>query len=252
MISQATVSELTQPEPSLLKRSLNYGKTVSQFATIQVIVQAIGFWSGILLVHLLSTREYAYFTIANTMQGTLNVLADIGISVGVVSIGGKVWQDRDRFGQLINTALQLRRWLGAASILVVTPVLYFMLVRNGAPPIYSSLLILLLLLGLGLQLSIGVLSAVPRLYSNIRLIQGLDFVGMIARLALILGLSLVFLNAGIALCIGSVTLLLQYWILHRYVRKAINLRAPVSEEDRGAMLGFIRKLAANAAFYCFQ
>ena len=88
--------------------------------------------AGILLVRCLEQREYAYFTIANTMQGTINLLADIGISIGLVSIGGRVWHDRHRFGELINTALQMRRKLGAVAILVVTPVLYFMLVKNGA------------------------------------------------------------------------------------------------------------------------
>jgi len=50
---------------------------------------------------MLEQREYAFFTIANTMQGTLNLLADVGISVGLVSIGGRVWQDRPRL-QPIN------------------------------------------------------------------------------------------------------------------------------------------------------
>jgi len=44
------------------------------------------FLSGILLIRMLEQREYAFFTIANTMQGTLNLLADIGVSVGLVSI----------------------------------------------------------------------------------------------------------------------------------------------------------------------
>jgi hypothetical protein len=60
----------------------------------------VGFASGILLIRGLEQTEYAYFTIANTMQGTINVLADMGVSIGLMSIGGRVWQDRHRFGQL--------------------------------------------------------------------------------------------------------------------------------------------------------
>src|SRR5438477_1228719 len=65
-----------------LRRLIRSGRIVGSFVTVQVIVQVIGFLSGILLVRTLDQREYAYFTIANTMQGTLNLLADIGISVG--------------------------------------------------------------------------------------------------------------------------------------------------------------------------
>jgi hypothetical protein len=78
-----------------------------------MLVQLIGFAAGILLVRQLDQHEYALFTIANTMQGTINVLADIGISIGLISIGGRVWQDRNRFGELISTGLKLRRKLGA-------------------------------------------------------------------------------------------------------------------------------------------
>ena len=56
------------------------------------------------------------------MQGTINLLADIGISIGLVSIGSRVWHDRRRFGELINTALHMRRKLGGIAIIVVTPV----------------------------------------------------------------------------------------------------------------------------------
>src|SRR6476469_43386 len=98
----------------------------------------ISFLSGILLIRRLDQREYAYFTIANTMQGTLNVLADIGISIGLVSIGGRVWHDRHRFGQLVNTALGLRRKLGFVAVIVVVPILYYLLVKNGASATYAA------------------------------------------------------------------------------------------------------------------
>ena len=72
-----------------LRRLIRGGRVVDSFVAVQVIVQLLGFLSGILLIRILEQREYAFFTIANTMQGTLNLLADVGISVGLVSIGGR-------------------------------------------------------------------------------------------------------------------------------------------------------------------
>ncbi|MFN2477056.1 MAG: lipopolysaccharide biosynthesis protein [Chthoniobacterales bacterium] len=248
-ISPPLLEEGSMP---FVRRALTRARVVGSFAAVQGIVQLISFLSGILIVRHLEQREYAYFTIANTMQGTLNILADIGISVGLVSIGGKVWQDPHRFGQLVNTALALRRKLGLVAVVVVTPVLYSMLVRNGASVPYTLTLVALILGGLLVQLSLGVLSVVPRLRSDVGKIQVIDFTGAVARLIALLAVIFVFLNAGVAVALGSAMLLLQYWLLRRYVTRVIDLQAPENAEDRVAMRGYIRSLAANAVFYCFQ
>jgi len=235
-----------------IRHALQRARIVGNFAIVQAVVQIIGFLSGILLVRTLEQREYAYFTIANTMQGTINLLADIGISVGLVSIGGRVWQDRYRFGQLISTALSVRRKLGAVAIIIVTPVLYFLLVKNGASFFYTAVLVFVVLAGLLIQLSLGVLDVVPRLRSDVARIQSIDLTGAIARLLVLVTLMYFFLNAGVAVAVATAALLLQYAMLRKYVAGVIDLDAPENAEDRAAMFGFIRKLAANAVFYCLQ
>jgi O-antigen/teichoic acid export membrane protein len=248
-ISPPVLNEASTP---IIRLALHRARAVGNFAVVQAIVQVVGFLSGILLIRHLDQREYAYFTIANTMQGTLNTLADIGISVGLVSIGGRVWQDRHRFGQLVKTASHLRRKLGAISAVVITPILFFMLLKNGAPTPYTFVLIALVLAGLSVQLALGVLGVVPRLLSDIRRIQTIDLVGASVRLLILVALMFLFLNSAVAVAVGSATLYLQYWMLRRYAARVIDLDAPENEEDRSAMQHFIRKLAANAVFFCFQ
>lgn len=252
MISSPPAQSPVTPTPAGHGRALLFARRVGHFASVQVVVQLIGFATGILLVRRLEQHEYALFTIANTMQGTINVLADIGISIGLVSIGGRVWQDGHRFGELISTGLKLRRKLGAAAIVGVTPLLYYMLVRNGASILYTSILIVAVLGGLFVQLSLGVLDVVPRLRSDIRQIQKIDLTGALARLAVLGGLTLIFLNAGVAVVVGSGALLLQYLLLRRYAARVIDLHADENPEDRKAMVGFIRHQAANAIFFCLQ
>lgn len=248
-ISPPVLDESSTP---LIRRAFYHARVVGNFAFIQAIVQCVGFLSGILLVRSLDKHEYAYFTIANTMQGTMNLLADIGISVGLISIGGRVWQDRHRFGQLINTALGLRKKLGAVAILFVTPILFVMLVKNGAPVPYTGLLIALVLIGVLTELSIGVLGVIPRLRSDITVIQRIDLTGAVTRLLLLVGLMFVFLNAGVAVGVASAVLLLQYTLLRRYAAKIVDLDAPENAEDRHAIVKLIKHLAANAVFYCLQ
>jgi len=236
----------------VLRRAFDHARRVGNYAVVQAVVQLLAFTSGILLVRWLPQREYAYFTIANAMQATLNVLADIGISVGVISIGGRVWQDRHRFGQLINTGLIVRRRLAVFAFLIVAPLLYGMLVRNGASPLYTLLLIAIVLIGFSVQLSIDVFVVVPRLRSDIARIQTIDFVCAITRLALIVGLIYVFTRAGLAVAIASATFFLQYVLLRTYAAKVIDLNAGENPEDRREIVRLTKKLAANAVFYCLQ
>ncbi len=249
-ISTPVLDESSTP---ILRRAFYHARIVGNFALVQAAVQIIGFLSGILLVRWLPQQEYAYFTIANTMQSTINLLADIGISVGLISIGGRVWQDPHRFGELINTGLGVRRKLGAFAILIITPVLYFMLIKNGAPFLYALTLIAVVLAGLLIQFSLGVLGVVPRLRADVSRIQVIDFSGAIVRLILLVGLAYVFLlNAGLAVAVASATLLLQYAMLRHYAVRVVDLSAAENPEDRRTIMDLVRKLAANTVFYCFQ
>jgi hypothetical protein len=248
-ISQPLLNEATTP---VIRRALQRAKIVGNFAFVQGVVQVVTFASGILLVRWLDQSEYAFFTIGSAMQGTINVIADMGISIGLLSIGGRVWQDRHRFGQLITTANNFRRRLGIAAIIIVGPILYWLLTRNGASPLYAALLIAAIVLGLFVQFSLGVLAVVPRLRSDVSQIQKIDLTGAIARLIVLSACAFVFLNAGLAVLISSMAFLLQYWLLRRYAARVIDFKAPENAEDRTAMIGFIKNQAANAVFYCLQ
>ena len=239
-------------KPIILTRAFDQARRIGNYVLVQAAVQIMAFASGILLVRWLPQREYAFFTIANAMQATLMLLADIGISTGLISIGGRIWQDRHRFGQLINTGLAVRRKLAFVSIIVVAPILYAMLAKNGATPIYVLLLIGLVLASFSIQLSIDVFSVVPRLYSDILRIQKIDLTCATVRLVLILGVAYLFATAGVAVAIASATFLLQYFLLHSYAAQVVDLSANENAEDRREIVDLIKRLAANALFYCFQ
>jgi len=243
---------LDEGSTPILRRAFDQARRISNYALVQAAVQIIAFSSGILLVRWLPQREYAYFTIANAMQATLMLLADIGVSVGLISIGGRVWQDRHRFGELINTGLAVRKKLAAVAAILVAPILYAMLTRNGASSIYTLLLIAVVLAGFSIQLSVDIFSVVPRLRSDIGRIQKIDFTCAIVRLLLILGLVYLFATAGLAVAIASATFLLQYFLLRAYAAKVVDLKANENAEDRHEIVRLIKNLAANAVFYCFQ
>ena len=69
-----------------------WASKLSKYISAQLLVQFFGLACGILLIRNLSKQEYAYFTLANSLQGSMNVLASSGIISALSAIGGKVWQ----------------------------------------------------------------------------------------------------------------------------------------------------------------
>jgi O-antigen/teichoic acid export membrane protein len=248
-VSTPVLDESSTP---ILRRAFDQARRIGNYALVQAAVQIIAFSSGILLVRWLPQREYAYFTIANSMQATLMLLADIGVSVGLVSIGGRVWQDRHRFGELVKTGLAVRKKLAAAAAIIVAPILYAMLVRNGASSVYTLSLIAFVLVGFSIQISVDIFSVVPRLRSDIGRIQKIDFTCAIVRLLLIAGLVYLFATAGLAVAIASASFFLQYFLLRSYAAKVVDLNASENAEDRHEIVRLIKSLSANTLFYCFQ
>jgi O-antigen/teichoic acid export membrane protein len=227
-------------------------KILSKFVLVQLCVQVLGLANGILLVRALDQQQYAYFTIANTMQGTMNILADSGISSAITSVGGKLWQDRYRFGQLINTAMLLRRYFALIAVVVVTPLLIWMLVGNGSSIVYAVFITVGVLVGLNFQLTASVLGVVPRLHSQLNRIQNIDLIAAFSRLIFLVVALFIFLDAGVAIYIASIVFALQHFVLNRWVGDNIDQKAPVNEEDKAAILKIVKPQTPNAIFYCVQ
>ena len=225
---------------------------LTRFLSLEILVQAVGFAAGVLLVRVLPKAEYAYFTIANTMQQTMNLLADNGISSGLTAIGGRVWNDRSRFGQLLNTAMRLRRVFALLAIVIVTPILAWMLTSAGATPGLTTLICAAVLLALYFQLAIGVLIVAPLLHLEANRVQGLNFWSALLRLALIAGAYVLFLNTVVALVAAAVSFAFQEWLLRRWLPRYADTKARQNPADRKEILAIVKSQAPNAIYYCVQ
>lgn len=231
---------------------LSWTKLLTRFLSMEVLVQGIGFASGLFLVRVLPKAEYGLFTIANTMQQTMNLLADNGISSGLTAIGGRVWHDRFRFGQLLHTAMRLRRVLALITVVVVTPILMWMLISNGATFSYAGAISAVALLGLYFQLTVGVLIVAPRLHLDVNRIQLMGVWSAALRFALIATAYTALLNTAVALLAGTISFAFQEILLRRWVPKHADMRAPANADDRAEILKIVRTQAPNSIYYCVQ
>ena len=146
---------------------LNWGKLISITGLSQILIQAIGFISGILIIRLMPVEEYALYTLANTMLGMMTVLSDGGITTGVMSEGGKVWKDNDKLGLVLSTGLKLRKKFAIISLAITLPVLVYLLLKNNASWLTTIMIVLSIIPAFYASLSDSLLSVVPRLHQAI-------------------------------------------------------------------------------------
>lgn len=229
-----------------------WAKTISKFFSVQLLVKALGMIIGIIIIRNLSKEDYAIFTISNSMQGLMNTFADVGVSAGLLNLSGQVWRDRHRFGELINTAMELRQWFAVISITIISPILVWLLIKNNASPIYIILITIAIVVELYFYLKIQVLQVVPQFHSQIAFLQKLDLTANVTRFTMILIASLINLNAFIAIIISTITSGFQSLLLQKNIGKQIDTKAPVNQEDRKNILKTVKTISPNIAFYAFQ
>jgi O-antigen/teichoic acid export membrane protein len=225
----------------------------ARFASVQVVVQILSFASGILLVRWLDKPQYALFTIFGMIQGTMNVLADNGVNIALLAEGGRLCHDRTAFGRLINSALPIRRILGAIALVIMLPIGYRLMRESGASVSISIALLLFLAATLHFSLVTGVLGVVPRLLRQFSRLQNLDLISAAGRLAL-LGLMAWFLvlNVVTAATVAALAAVAQYFVLRHWTALDVDVHAPASLADRTAILGVVKRLTPNTLFYCVQ
>jgi O-antigen/teichoic acid export membrane protein len=229
-----------------------WAPVLATFLSVQILVQALSMVAGILLVRSLSQREYAFYTMANTMQATLILLADIGTTSALTATGGQVWQDRHRFGALIQTGQQIRRLLAAGSFLVVLPIIEWMLIRNGASPVYALGLGLIVMMGAGFRLTGDVLAVVPKIHGHLGRLQRIELLSGLLRFCGTVVACLIYVNAALGVLAASLPLGVQILLLRRWAAEGADLQASANADDRKTIWRIVRHQAPNTIYYCIQ
>lgn len=231
---------------------LEWGKLVTITGSAQVLIKALALISGILVIRLLSMQEYAFYTLANTMLGTMTVLADGGIATGVMAHGGKVWQNPQKLGAVLATGLHLRKKFAVGSILVAAPVLFFLLKHHGASWLMAFLLMLSLIPAFLTSLSGTILEIAPKLRQDIVPLQKNQLEVNVGRFIILLLTLFAFPLAYIAIFSSSLP---QIWANLR-LRKISSGYAdwmqkpdPVVQEE---IIAIVKRVLPGAIYYCMS
>src|SRR5262245_34374806 len=225
---------------------------VTEFGLVQGFVQLFLAAAGLIIVRAMPKSEYAIFASTNSMQVASTQLADLGVGIGVRSIGGRVWSDQFRLGQLLNTALGLRRQFVLLSLMACLPIMAWLLRHNGAGVLETCVLCLTVAAGVIALLGASVWSISLLLHGDYRRVQKLDVANAGFGFALIGSLALTRIIAFLAALVGAVGDWVQVLFLRRLARELADAAAPANPDDRRELLRLSMKWLPNTIFYCFQ
>lgn len=237
---------------SLYAKVVYWFKLVALTGGAQVVVQGAGLLTGILIIRLLPTREYAYYTLANTVLGMMTMLSDAGISSGVMAQGGKVWQDRTALGVVLASGLNLRKKFALLALAIGVPMLVFLMHRNGADWLTTSLVIVMLIPSFLAALSDTLLEVSPKLHQQIGPLQRNQTEVSVLRLFLS-GVSLFVLPfTAVALLINGATRIYGNQKLRVISSAYADKDAQPDPQVQQEIVRVVKRILPPMLYYCFS
>jgi len=234
------------------QRSLQWGKLFTITGGSQLLVQALGFLSGIVLIRKLPMQEYAYYTIANTMFATMTVLADAGVGAGVMSQGGKVWQDSKRLGVIVSTGLALRKRFALVSLAAIIPLLLWLLTHHGASWTWAIIISASLIPAFLAALSDSLLEIAPKLHQDIVPLQKNQISTAVARFGLTICLALIFPWAAIGLLAAGISRAWANIRLRKIAAQHTDVQQQPDAEVRSNILKVVKRSLPTSIYYCIS
>lgn len=233
-------------------RGINLVKLISVVGSFEILLKGIGFVSGILIVRLLPIQEYAFYTLANTMLGTLIVVTDGGISNGIMSLSGKVWQDPKKLGVILATGLDLRRKFAFVTLLIAIPIMFYLLMLNKASWLTALLILLSLIPAFYADLSDSLLEITPRLHQDIITLQKNHLVVVSGRLLLTVFTVFIFPWTFVILLASGIPRIYGNYKLKKINAKFVDTNQIPDPLVRKEILRIVARIMPNIIFFAFS
>ncbi|MFT3919789.1 polysaccharide biosynthesis protein [Cloacibacterium sp.] len=231
---------------------LKWVKLFSITGFVQILIQVIGFIAGILIIRLLSVEEYALYTLANTMLGTMTVLANGGLSTGVMALGGKNWDNREKLSKIISTGMILRKKFGILSLLISLPILIYLLREHQVSWFISLLISASIIPAFYASLSDSLLETIPKLKQDIIPLQKNQLQVAIFRAFLNAILLFIFPITSIALIANGLPRIYGNIKLKKLISKHVDIIKKISPEVEKELTIIVKRVIPGAFYFAFS
>jgi O-antigen/teichoic acid export membrane protein len=233
-------------------KAMQWGKLISITGGAQIAIQIVSFICGILIIRNFTISEYALYTLANTMLGAMNILADGGIISGVTAEGGKVWQDKDKLGVVIATGMNLRKKFALGSIVIAGSVLFYLLMRSNASWYYAFLILVALIPVFYANLSDSMLEIAPKLHQDLRPLQKNQLFANFGRLLLTVSSVFFFPFVPIALLATGIPRIIANFKLKKNSDTSVEPNQKVSAPVKATILKIVKRILPGEVYNIFS
>ncbi len=217
----------------------------------QTIVQVIGFLSGIIVIRFITVEDYAFYTLANTMLGMMTIFANSGVTAGAMVEGGKVCENKQLLGSIINCGMRVRRTLAMYSVSVCIPLLLYLLLRNGASLAVAFAIVAALIPAFLSALSTPLLDIPLRLHQRIWTLQHIQIGSALWRLAFTFPVLWIFPSAFAALLTAGCAQMYTNVRLRVASRDYVDRTQPIEPEVHGRIVAMVRKVLPSTLYLTF-
>ncbi len=222
------------------------GKT----STAQVIIQGTGFLCGIFIIRYLTTEQYAYYTLANSVLATMTLLTDGGISTGVISEGGKVWEDRKKLGRILATGVKLRQSFAIISVSISLPALWYLLNKQGLTGWSAVGLIVAMIPVFWANLTNSILQVIPKLHQKVDELLKINLQINVVRLFCTFALLLIFPLAGLAVLATGAGQVYGNLKLRKLNTANADWSGGSDPEYKKKILRIVKRVLPGTLYYC--
>jgi O-antigen/teichoic acid export membrane protein len=210
------------------------------------------FGASLLIIRFLSPQEYAFYTLAASFLAMMGIFGDLGLTVGVNSIGGAALREGKNAEAVLGAAVRMRWTNVLVAGAVLGPVHGWLLARHGASWLVIVMLLGAALLGCVANVKLALMSCYLRLTDRHRTAYSIDAQGAALRPLALAAASFAGLTAVAVVALNSLASVI---IARLYERRLPRLMVPALD-DASSLRRKLRKLtlqlAPSAAFQSVQ
>ena len=227
-------------------------KLITITGSSQLIIQVVALLIGFLIIRVLPVEEYAIYTLANSLLATMTLLSDGGIATGVLSEGGKKWEDKKNLGVIVKTGLVLRKSFAKYSLLFAIPIGVFLLMYNDVSVLMSAIIVVSIIPAFSANLSDSILQIPIQLNQDIKRLQKNQLEVSLIRLILTVIIIVLFPFAFLVLLAYGVPRIYGNFKLKKITTDFADLDENESEEVRNDILKTVKRRLPEMIFYCLS
>ncbi|PZX52088.1 MATE family efflux transporter [Algoriphagus chordae] len=186
------------------------------------------------------------------MLGTMIVLSDGGLSTGVTSLMGKVWKDKTKSGIVLASGFKLKNIFSIVSIVIVSPILYYLLVTNGATWFFSVFIIAAMIPAFLSSMSMQLYQIPLLINQEVIPLQKNHLSVNLARVALLACSIFIFPFAFVAVLSNGIPQVWGNFKLKYLSSFFVNSNQKADKEVSVELIKFVKRILPGSIYYCIS